>query len=411
MLYKYFESPFTLEQLRNGPVGPMLGGFARSLHEDGYSWLTGRTYLRAAHHLGHFLQSEGIALVAVQPDTVTVFRCHLKHCRCPKPRGRKTEDTVRGAKCFLRHLWAAGAVPQPVKQPWPPLVQGFRHWLSRHRGVSETTLSRYSAAAAELLSTQELGDDPGQYDAERLRAFLLNRSRRRGVGGTKAILSAVRMFLRYLATQGKCPPGLDAAIPAIAGWRLASLPRCLSVDEVDQLLAACDLTLPMGLRDRAIILLLVRLALRACDVAVLRFSDIDWNDGSILVKGKNRREARLPLPQEVGDAILAYLEHRPSVQDEHVFLRCVAPFRGLPGSGVSQIVRRNMRRAGVTAPAYGSHILRHTAATEMLRRGVSLYDIGSVLRHRSADMSAYYAKVDMELLKQVVQPWPEVLSC
>ncbi|KKK97227.1 hypothetical protein LCGC14_2654860, partial [marine sediment metagenome] len=390
MLDKYFESPFTLEQLRNSPSGPSLGGFAQSLHEDGYSWWTARTYLQAAHHLGHFLQSEEIALVSVQPETFTLFRGHFKDCRCPKPRGRKTEDTVRGAKCFLRHLWTAGTVPQPVKQPWPPLVQGFRHWLSRHRGLSETTLSRYSAVAAELLSTQELGDDPGQYDAERLRTFLLNRSRRRGVGGTKAILSAVRMFLRYLATQGKCPPGLDAAIPAIAGWRLASLPRCLSVDDVDRLLAACDLTLPMGLRDRAIILLLVRLALRASDVAVLRFSDIDWDDGSILVTGKNRREARLPLPQEVGDAILAYLEHRPGVQDDRVFLRCVAPLRGLPGSGVSQIVRRNMRRAGVSAPAYGSHILRHTAATEMLRRGVSLYEIGSVLRHRSADMSAYY---------------------
>ena len=411
MLDKYFRSPFTLEQLRNGPSGSLLGGFAGSLYEDGYSWLTARSYLRAAHHLGHFLRSEGIALVAVQPDTIDVFRHHLDDCRCPKPRGRKTEDTVRGAKCFLRHLWIAGVVAQPVKQPWPPLVQGFRDWLIRHRGVSETTLSRYSAAAVELLSTKELGDDPGQYDAERLRAFLIERSRRRGVGGTKAILSAVRMFLRYLATQGKCPSGLDAAVPSIAGWRLASLPRCLSDDEVDQLLAACDLALPMGLRDRAIILLLVRLGLRAGDVAQLRFADIDWDDGSLLVTGKNRREERLPLPQEVGDAILAYLEHRPGVQDEHVFLRCVAPFRGLPGSSVSQIVKRNMRRAGVTAPTYGSHILRHTAATQMLHRGVSLYEIGSVLRHRSADMSAYYAKVDMELLKQVVQPWPEVLSC
>ncbi len=408
MLGKYFESPFTLEQLRNGPSGPLLGGFAQSLHEDGYSWWTARSYLRAAHHLGHFLRSEGIALVAVQLDTITVFRHHLKHCRCPKPRGNKTEDTVRGAKCFLRHLWTAGAVPQPVKQPWPPLVQGFRHWLSRHRGASETTLSRYSAAAGELL--KELGDDPGEYDAKRLRAFLLDRSRR-SVGGTKAILSALRMFLRYLATQGKCPPGLDAAIPAIAGWRLASLPRCLSVDEADQLLAACDPSSAMGIRDRAVILLFARLGLRASDVAAVRFADIDWEDGSILVKGKSRREERLPLPQEVGDAMLAYLEHRPGVQDERVFLRCVAPFRGLLGSSVSQIVRRNMRRAGVTAPAYGSHILRHTAATEMLRRGVSLYDIGSVLRHRSADMSAHYAKVDMKLLKQVVQPWPEVLSC
>jgi site-specific recombinase XerD len=289
------------------------------------------------------------------------------------------------------------------------VLQGFRHWLSHHRGASETTLSRYGAAAGELLT--ELGDDPGQYDAERLRSFLLDRVRRRGVGGTRAILSAVRMFLRYLATEGKCKPGLDAAIPAIAGWRLASLPRCLSVDEVEQLLDACDLTVPMGLRDRAVILLLARLGLRAGDVAALRIAHIDWDDGSILVKGKSRREARLPLPQEAGDAVLAYLEHRPRVRDDHVFLRITAPFSALPGSSVSQIVRRNLRRAGVKAPAYGSHILRHTAATEMLRRGVSLYDIGSVLRHRSADMSAYYAKADMELLKQVVQPWPEVLPC
>lgn len=409
MLDKYFESAFALEQLRKGPSGPWVDGFARSLHGDGYSWWTARTYLRAAHHVGHFLQSKDIALVAVQPETIAFFRRHLKHCRCPKPRGGKTEDTVRGAKCFLRHLWNAGVVPGPAKQPWPPLVQGFRDWLQNHRGASETTLSRYSAAAGELV--KELGGDPGQYEAKRLRAFLLDRARRRGVEGTKAVSSALRMFLRYLASQGKCRSGLDAAIPTIAGWRLASLPRCLSTDEVEQLLSACDPALPMGLRDRAVLLLLARLGLRASDVAALGFADIDWEDGSILVKGKSRREVRLPLPQEVGDAILTYLEHRPRVQDKRVFLRCVAPFRGLPGSSVSQIVRRNMRRAGVTAASSGSHILRHTAATEMLRRGVSLFDMGSVLRHRSADMSAYYAKVDMELLKQVVQPWPEVLSC
>jgi site-specific recombinase XerD len=409
MLDKYFESPFTLEQLRNGPSGPWLNGFGQSLHEDGYSWWIARMYLRVAHHLGHFLASKDIALTAVQPDTIVAFRRHLKYCRCPKPRGGKTEDSVRGAKCFLRYLWNVGVVARPEKQPWPPLVQGFRDWLKNHRGASETTLSRYSAAAVELLSV--LGGDPSQYDAESLRAFLLERTQQRGVGGTRAILSALRMFLRFLASRGKCRAGLDAAIPKIAGWRLASLPHPLSADEVEQLLSVCDPASSMGLRDRAVILLLARLGLRASDVATLRFADIDWEDGSIFVKGKSRCEVRLPLPQEVGDAMLAYLEHRPHVQDELVFLRCVAPLRGLLNDGVSQIVRRNMRHAGISASSYGSHILRHTAATEMLRRGVSLYDIGSVLRHRSADMSAYYAKVDMEFLKQVVQPWPEVLSC
>ena len=282
MLDKYFESAFRLERLRHGPSGPFLDGFAGSLYEDGYSWLTARAYLRAAHHLGHFLQREDIALVALQPDTIAVFRRHLKDCRCPKPRGHKTEDTVRGAKRYLRYLWNVGTVPRPTKQPWPPLVQGFRDWLRIHRGSSETTRARYGAAAVEFLG--ELGDDPGQYDAGRIRAFLLERARRRGVGGTKAISSALRMFLRYLASQGKCRAGLDVAIPTIAGWRLASLPRCLSTDEVEQLLSACEPSSSMGLRDRAVILLLARLGLRASDVAALRFADIDWEDGSILCK-------------------------------------------------------------------------------------------------------------------------------
>ncbi|HEY5959720.1 MAG TPA: tyrosine-type recombinase/integrase [Polyangiaceae bacterium] len=409
MLDKYFEATFTLEQLRDGAGGSWLDGFAQSLHDDGYAWWTARTYLRAAHHLGHFVEIRGIDIVAVSPDVIIEFRRHLKRCRCPKPRGRKSEDTIRGAESFLRYLRSAGIIAEYARQSVPPLVDGFRHWLSFHRGASQTTLTRYGAAAVGLI--EELGDDPGRYDAKGLRAFLLARARRRGAGGTRAILSAIRMFLRYLATQGKCAAGLDAAVPAIAGWRLASLPHCLSVDEVERLVSACDLTLAMGLRDRAVILLLARLGLRASDVATLRFTDIDWHDGSILVKGKSRREARLPLPQEVGDAMLAYLEHRPLTTSDRVFLRSLAPLRALPAHSVSQIVARAMRRSGVTGQVYGSHVLRHTAATEMLHRGVSLYDIGSVLRHRSVDMSAYYAKIDMDLLKQIAQPWPEVLSC
>jgi integrase len=165
----------------------------------------------------------------------------------------------------------------------------------------------------------------------------------------------------------------------------------------------------MGLRDRAIVLLIARLGLRAGDVAALCIDDIDWKDGSILVSGKSRRQVRLPLPQEVGDAILGYLKHRPEVEAREVFLRSVAPFRSFrSGSSASQVVARAMRRSGISAPRFGAHALRHAAATEMLRQGVSLYEIGAVLRHRSPDMTAHYAKVDVALLKQVVQPWPEV---
>ena len=165
--------------------------------------------------------------------------CAARHDRCvstsfgrtavaPNPGAERRKTLVRGAKCFLRHLWIAGVVAQPVKQPWPPLVQGFRDWLIRHRGVSETTLSRYSAAAVELLSTKELGDDPGQYDAERLRAFLIERSRRRGVGGTKAILSAVRIVSALSGHPGKMSIRLGRCSP-VDCWMAFGVLASLSI--------------------------------------------------------------------------------------------------------------------------------------------------------------------------------------
>jgi integrase len=177
------------------------------------------------------------------------------------------------------------------------------------------------------------------------------------------------------------------------------------------LIAACDGEAIASRRDRAIVLLLARLGLRAGDVAQLRLSDIEWQTGSLRVSGKSRYEVRLPLPQEVGDALAAYLECRPAnVPSDHVFLRTIAPYRPFrKGDGVSSVVKHRMRRAGITAPVKGAHVLRHTAATEMLRHGVPLEKIGLVLRHRGIDTTAYYAKVDVALLKQIAQPWPETL--
>jgi integrase len=182
----------------------------------------------------------------------------------------------------------------------------------------------------------------------------------------------------------------------------------LAASEVERMVKACDTGTTGGLRDRAILLLLVRLGLRAGDVAGLGLSDIDWQDGSFVVSGKGGRETRLPLPQEVGDAVLSYLEHRPVVAIEPVFITLIAPLRALGAKGVSDVVARAMDRAGVEARPRGAHVLRHTAATQMLRQGASLYEIARVLRHCSVATSAYYAKVDVDLLKQVAQPWPEV---
>jgi len=180
---------------------------------------------------------------------------------------------------------------------------------------------------------------------------------------------------------------------------------------VNRLIAACDGDVIARRRDRAIVLLLARLGLRAGDVAQLRLDDIEWETGSLRVSGKSRYEVRLPLPQEVGDAIVAYLACRPSIcPSDHVFLRNIAPFRPFRnGDGVSSMVRHLMQRAGIVTPVKGAHVLRHTAATEMLRHGVPLEKIGLVLRHRGIDTTAYYAKADVTLLKQIAQPWPEAL--
>jgi integrase len=222
------------------------------------------------------------------------------------------------------------------------------------------------------------------------------------------VITATRAFLRYLAFRGNARADLGLAVPAVAHWRLASVPHHLSPDELTRVLAACDGDQPARVRDRAMVLLLARLGLRPGDVAQLRLSDLDWTQGTIQVTGKGRYQVRLPLPQEVGEAVLRYLASRPHVPEtDRVFVTTiapVAPFRS--GDAVSSVVARALERAGVHVARPGAHVLRHTAATEMLRHSVSLDHIGLVLRHRSLDMSAYYAKVDLATLRQVAQPWP-----
>jgi site-specific recombinase XerD len=282
-------------------------------------------------------------------------------------------------------------------------------WLRKHRGASDSTIRLYVRDAAQLMAA--VGDDPEKWEPAAIRSFFLDRASHCGNGTVEKLTTSLRAFLRYLAVEGRCRADLADVVPGYAHWRLADLPRHLAAEQVNRLIATCDGEVPARRRDRAIVLLLARLGLRAGDVAQLRFDDIEWETGSLRVTGKSRYEVRLPLPQDVGDAIAAYLACRPSTcAIDHVFLRNIAPFRPFRnGDGVSSVVKRLMQRAGVVAPVKGAHVLRHTAATEMLRHGVPLEKIGLVLRHRGIDTTAYYAKVDVTLLKQVVQPWPEVL--
>lgn len=413
MLAHYFDSPSTLEQLRTYGAGAHLDGFSDDLKEKGYSRRTARRYLLTAAHLCCFLQHNNDILESLDQEILEQFLQHLPRCHCRKPRGGLGKSVVKGVGVFFEYLQGVSAVRvvhDNVNQTSrPPLVESFRRWLKQHRGAAESTLRLYSYGATQLVRT--LGEDPEQYDAQNLREFVLERSRCSGIGATKALIQALRSFLRYLATEGKCSAALEHAIPSVAGWRLATLPHYLTSGDVERTLASCDPNTVKGVRDRAMLLLLVRLALRASDVAGLRLFDFDWEDATVLVSGKTHWEARLPVSQEVGDAVLHYLECRPALDIERVFLRVRPPWRPLSSSGVSSTARWVMGQAGVSAPSLGAHILRHTAATQMLREGLPLDEIRTVLRHRSVDMTATYAKVDIELLRQVAQPWPEVLRC
>jgi site-specific recombinase XerD len=297
----------------------------------------------------------------------------------------------------------------PTESAEPQLVASFKAWLRKHRGASDATIKLYARDAARL--TAAFGNDPARWEPAAIRSFFLDRASHCGNGTVEKLTTSLRAFLRHLAVEGRCQAGLDNVVPAYAHWRLADMPRYLTAEQVNRLILACDGETVACQRDRAIVLLLARLGLRAGDLAQLRLVDIEWQTGSLRVLGKSRYEVRLPLPQEVGDAIATYLERRPSASEgDRVFLRTIAPCRPFRnGDGISSVVKRRMQRAGIVAPIKGAHVLRHTAATEMLRHGVPLEKIGLVLRHRGIDTTAYYAKADVALLKQIAQSWPEAL--
>ena len=414
MLENYFSAPKTLTRLRAGLSGPHIDTFADALEQDGYSHSCALKYLRAAAHLGQFLQRHRSGLADIDSSVLDSFHRHLSRCHCPLSNGGKVNHHVFfGAKRFHAHLFQKGVcqcdLATKVENTEPTLVVSFRDWFQKHRGVSQSTLRQYSQSAAELI--HELGEDPSQWNAHEVRAFLLESVNRCKTNTAQKRLGAMRAFLRYLSFRGLCRNDLDQAVPSVAHWRLASMPQCLTAEEVERVIAACSGSSVRRLRDRAMILLLVRLGLRAGDVAQLRLTDLEWESGTMRVLGKGRYEVRLPLPQDAGDVLLRYLERRPEAAGtDRVFLRNIAPFKPVSNDCVSGVVKRALRRANVVTVKKGAHLLRHTAATEMLRHGVPLDQIGLVLRHRGIDTTAYYAKVDITLLQQIARPWPEVNS-
>jgi integrase/recombinase XerD len=414
MLTTYVRTPLALEQYRSGPAGPHLDTFIRWLEERGYQRRRIPHLMRGVKCFSFWAQDAGLPLEKLDAHALQAFCHHLQDIQRLRYACGRYSHLFVGARYFVGFLETAGfvapaasVIPPP---PAPELLGAFRHWMRTHRGTTEATLNGYRLTIVALLQT--LGEQPERYEAQALRAFVLHRAGDKGIGRAKTVVTTVRMFLRFLIAIGRCTPGLEQALPTIAHWRLAYLPRYLPAESIEQVLASCNLTTAIGVRDRAVLLLLAQLGLRAGDVAALKWCDINWHDGTLCVMGKNRRQTRLPLPQEVGEAILDYAEHqRPRVPSPNVFLTTMAPLRPISPKTVTKITADALRRANVESPISGAHVLRHSAATNMLRQGASLPSIGAVLRHASVETTAHYAKVDVDLLHEVVRAWPEVSPC
>jgi integrase len=408
MLEDHVKSPSTCRRLRASAAGPHVDAFVQSLLTEGYSPVTlGQTCRFLA------VLTDWMALNAFDDDVAAGLSAYMALANQGHLRDSESTATraQRAGKQYLQFLRRQGAIPARSRpyDCWPTLG-AFHEWGLHHRGLAETTLHLYEDVLVDLL--EALGDDPAAYSARHLRDFVIERSRPHGRRRGETIVCAVRAFLRFLVATGSCRHGIPDAIPRFASWKLSSLPRYLEPPVVQRVIEACAASTPVLRRDRAILLLLSRLGLRGGDIGRITFNDIDWRNATIAVAGKSRRRERLPLPQDVGDAMLDYIQHgRPAMRHPEVFLTARAPHRPVNNGTVSQIANAAIVRAGVDSPNHGAHVFRHSAATAMLRQGVRLPSIGAVLRHRLPDTTLQYAKVDLASLAEVAMPWPEVSPC
>ena len=389
-----------------GPLAALKCGFIAELDRLGYARGTAAQHVRLLSHLSDLLEGEGLDGGDVTPDLLARF------CADRRAAGYTHQRTERALVPLSNYLRRVGVAPplspaSPAETPTEELLERYRDYLVRERGLTAGTVYRCLRTARRFLDAQTRGGglELGSLTAADVSAYVLGECRRNARGRAKLVISELRSLLRFLHVGGLLEVSLVGAVPSLASWRLAGLPRALAPGELGRLLESCDRSTTVGQRDFAIITVLARLGLRSGEVAALRLADIDWRAGELVVRGKGDRHERLPLPADVGEALVAYLRCVRAAGSEHVFLRVRAPRGPMTPAAVSAVVALAGRRAGLTGRV-GSHRLRHTAATEMLRAGTPLQEIGQVLRHRSSASTAIYAKVDRDALRSLARSWP-----
>lgn len=386
-----------------GPLTAHVDDFGRALQSQGYPPPSLRNLLMLAAHFSRWLDDRGFGVDDLSAERVASFLAHRRR------QGYAHHFSPLALDPLLDYLRGIGVKVRPaaIVEPIDRLLSDYTEYLARERGLSAGTIRGYADFAREYVRIRFGTKSPrwNVLTSSDIADFVLRESHR-SVRYCRHKITGLRSLLRFLHVRGHLRRDLAASVPAVASWRLAWLPRALAPDQVARLLRRGDHRSATRRRDAVIVRLMVRLGLRAGDVAALELDDLDWRAGEIVVHGKGKRESRLPLPHDVGSELAAYLRRgRPSAATRKVFLRSHAPCRGLTPGGVVTAVGHALRRAGVATG--GAHMLRHTAATEMLRHGASLPEIAHVLRHRHMDTTAIYAKVDFAALGTLAQPWPE----
>ena len=397
--------------LRREPEGPLasyLDGFARSLDEQGYKrHLLGRQ-IRVVANFSKWLQAEGVPA----QDAIDVHIQRFLHGSARQRSVRRGEfAALRRLLDFLGQLEVTRPLPEhDAATPIQRAVSAFAVYLREERALSDKTLLQYCSFIERFLS-ERFGHGPVEFAALRsgdIIGFVKREAANLSPARAKSATTALRSFLRYLRYCGEIQCDLVAAVPTVPNWSMTGIPRAIASEHLDAVFTHCPRDTPVGRRDYAILMLLARLGLRSSEIVSLTLDSIDWEAGSIAVAGKGGEAASMPMPADVGEAIADYLRHgRPISSSRALFLRACAPIRGLgAGQTVATIVGAALKRAGITTRHRGTHQFRHALATDMLRHGATLTEIGGVLRHRQAKTTSIYAKVDFAALSPLSLPWP-----
>lgn len=406
---KFFTGNDFPQGMDQGPLGSIIPAYVAFLSQQGYAEQSAHLQLRFLADMNQWVQQQGLQVTDLTKPTIHQYM-RFRHQRF---RPRRGDASILSRLLHLLHTQSI--LPKETTRPPDNLRHRVEHdfdrYLFEERGLSMATRINYQPFIQRFLSAQ-FGDKPvcfADLNANDVIRFVRNEAARLSPKRAGLMVSALRSFFRYLRHRGDIATDLAACVPSIANWQFSALPKFLQPDQVQQVLNQCDRRTAQGRRDYAILLLLARLGLRACEIVGLTLDDIHWQAGEISIQGKGNRSALLPLPPDVGQAIAAYLKKdRPTCSaTRRVFIRMKAPRRGFANSeAISTIVARTLKRAGIDSPHTGAHLFRHTLATQMLRQGAALADIALLLRHRSLNTTTLYAKVDLMALRDLAQPWP-----